>query len=398
MTDCPCKLIELRTTVFLNHRFCTRNQLNAREFGGTRDSEVTCRCGVRVNTLQCSSHQKRLAASDTRGVSVILALRWPWTCSRRTRRWPRPRPEVPRTGGHRDSGIDCPAGRMSSYPEPAGRLRLSTRSRPLIGWSIPGARSPRSLARLGLNEALLGRWVANERRRVEAAAACNEVPLTPAERAEQEKDIAFLKKPRRTLPPTDRSRTVSVDGCRAREHRDHSNGTPVGGVDLRLLQARQGSAAPELTDRRQRKADLTVKIVDHHRDSSGVYGSPRITADLRAAGEQVSENTVAKIMAEIGLAGTSPRGFKLRTTDVDPTASFPADLVERWFDQGRPDAMWNSDITYMTCGEGDMYLCAVRDERSKRVPPGSAGTTAARNRCGRRSSASTTTGTPSPQG
>ncbi|MGA7052632.1 MAG: IS3 family transposase, partial [Mycobacterium sp.] len=127
------------------------------------------------------------------------------------------------------------------------------------------------------------------------------------------------------------------------------------------------SLTTELTDRRQRKADLAVKIIDHHRDSGGTYGSPRITADLRAAGERVSEKTVAKIMSEIGLAGISPRTFKVRTTIIDPTASFPADLVERQFDQGRPDAVWSSDITYMTCGEGDMFLCAVRDEHSKRV-------------------------------
>lgn len=57
---------------------------------------------------------------------------------------------------------------------------------------------------LGLNENLLGRWVGDERRRVEAAAAQGDQPLDGAERAEllrlreqvaeQEKDIAFLKR------------------------------------------------------------------------------------------------------------------------------------------------------------------------------------------------------------
>ncbi|AKE01125.1 transposase (plasmid) [Rhodococcus erythropolis] len=56
---------------------------------------------------------------------------------------------------------------------------------------------------LGINEALLGRWVADERRRVDAAQSGDQ-PLTAAERtelarlrkqvSEQEKDIAFLKK------------------------------------------------------------------------------------------------------------------------------------------------------------------------------------------------------------
>jgi transposase InsO family protein len=127
------------------------------------------------------------------------------------------------------------------------------------------------------------------------------------------------------------------------------------------------AVATVLTPRQEHRADLEARITQAHRESGGTYGSPRITAELRGQGETVSAKTVAKVMAEVGIEGVSPRTFKVRTTVVDPAASFPPDLVGRSFDQGRLDAVWFTDITYLSCGEGEMFLCAIRDGHSRKV-------------------------------
>jgi putative transposase len=116
----------------------------------------------------------------------------------------------------------------------------------------------------------------------------------------------------------------------------------------------------------QRRADLDAKILSFHKDSKGTYGSPRIWLDLQEDGDDVTENTVASRMAALGIAGISPRTFKV-TTVRDPTASYPADLVNRHFSPDGIDELWTSDITYLRIGEGEAYLCAVRDEGSSRV-------------------------------
>jgi len=115
-----------------------------------------------------------------------------------------------------------------------------------------------------------------------------------------------------------------------------------------------------------RRADLDAKIISFHQSSNGTYGAPRITLDLCEAGEQVSRTTVAARMASLGIVGVSPRLFKVTTTP-DPSATCPPDLVNRAFHPEGIDQVWTSDLTYLTVGDGEAYLCAVRDEGSSRV-------------------------------
>ncbi|MEU1409552.1 IS3 family transposase [Streptomyces sp. NPDC005728] len=60
------------------------------------------------------------------------------------------------------------------------------------------------------------------------------------------------------------------------------------------------------TKREVRRAALAERITYFFNASGRTYGSPRITLDLWAEGWQVPVNTVAQIMAELGLQGRKP--------------------------------------------------------------------------------------------
>jgi putative transposase len=115
--------------------------------------------------------------------------------------------------------------------------------------------------------------------------------------------------------------------------------------------------------RRQALAAEVRRLFTAHR---GTYGSPRITADLRAAGWVVSENTVAAVMREQGLAAR--RKKKRRATTRPGKGRWRApDLVKRDFPAKQLNRKWYGDGTEIKTGQGKLYLASVMDMASRRV-------------------------------
>ena len=120
----------------------------------------------------------------------------------------------------------------------------------------------------------------------------------------------------------------------------------------------------EPTKREVRRAMLAERIMHFFTESGGTYGSPRITLDLWAEGWQVSVNTVAEIMAELGLQGRKPTRRRSLTRQGKRKAA--RDLVWRRFDAVAPDVLWYGDMTEIDTGEGKIYLATVIDAFSRR--------------------------------
>ena len=99
--------------------------------------------------------------------------------------------------------------------------------------------------------------------------------------------------------------------------------------------------------------------------SGAVYGSPRITHELRRQGESRSENRVAKLIRQAKLKANI--GYKRRYF-MSSIPSFAADnLLQQQFVVCEPDMAWVADITYIKTYEGWLYLAVVLDLFSRKV-------------------------------
>jgi putative transposase len=121
------------------------------------------------------------------------------------------------------------------------------------------------------------------------------------------------------------------------------------------------------SDRALQDAWLTEKIKQIHAASRGVYGAPRIHAELRMEhGTRVGRKRVARLMKTAGIAGVRPRK-RWKTTIRIPGVTPATDLVERQFRPASPNVVWSPTSPRCGPGEGWLYLAAVQDAYSRQI-------------------------------
>jgi transposase InsO family protein len=119
--------------------------------------------------------------------------------------------------------------------------------------------------------------------------------------------------------------------------------------------------------RQQRQEKLLEKIRQAHVDSNQLYGSPNITAELKACGEKVTRKTVARLMKQQGIRSKVARKFRVITTDSRHGCPVADNVLERDFEAKLPNQKWCVDITYVPTDQGTLYLAAVIDLCSRRI-------------------------------
>jgi putative transposase len=117
---------------------------------------------------------------------------------------------------------------------------------------------------------------------------------------------------------------------------------------------------------RREDAHLAERVKTAFQANRGVYGSPRVHAELQAQGISCGRKRVARLMREQGLAARRPR-HRTITTHSDPDAQVAPNLLHRDFHADEPDTKWVADTTSIWTAEGWLYLAVVLDLFSRLV-------------------------------
>ena len=109
------------------------------------------------------------------------------------------------------------------------------------------------------------------------------------------------------------------------------------------------------------------KIKKTHKNSRGLYGSPRLHAELRKQGGKCSRKRVSKLMKQEKIQARMRKKGKKTTQPSKKAVEIAPNDLDQQFTVNEPNKVWVSDITYVWTAEGWLYVAVVLDLFSRRV-------------------------------
>jgi transposase InsO family protein len=111
---------------------------------------------------------------------------------------------------------------------------------------------------------------------------------------------------------------------------------------------------------------LSKEIKAAHEKSYGTYGKRRIQKQLIRHGRSVGLSRISRLMSDSDIRSKAAKTHKV-TTDSNHNKYISPNVLNRQFHSDKPNQAWVSDITYIRCRQGFVYLAVILDLFSRRV-------------------------------
>lgn len=120
------------------------------------------------------------------------------------------------------------------------------------------------------------------------------------------------------------------------------------------------------SETQRRRELLKLKIKALFEANNEEYGYRRLHVALVRGGESVDDETVRKLMRELGLEPCQPKPWRRSLTEQGAAGPIP-DLVNRDFTAEKPGEKMVGDITYIDTWEGWVYLATAIDCATRKI-------------------------------
>lgn len=113
-------------------------------------------------------------------------------------------------------------------------------------------------------------------------------------------------------------------------------------------------------------AAMTERVLEAFREGRGLYGSPRVTRQLRLQGVPVGRRRVARLMRLAQVQGRSARLYRKARVGQKKFYRAHPNMIHG-VTTNRPNQLWVADVTYVRVAGRWRYLAAVMDRHSRKV-------------------------------